>query len=293
MAVLKQIMHKKNSDGSYDTIYLRTRVDNVLMTDNSTLLSTKLSAMDTSISGKMNTSGGTFTGNVSGKYFIGTWLQTTSSSNLGSAASKICVLDSAGWIYFRTAAEILSDIGAAASSHSHSGYASSSHNHDSAYAAKSHTHSYAASNHTHNYAGSSSVGGAANSVKTNLAIKLNSGTTEGTNLFTFNGSTAKTIDITPATIGAAASSHTHSYAASNHNHDGVYAAASHTHSYAASSHTHAASQITTGTFNSTATYAKTGTDYTTARIRNIKASTTDLTAGSSKLNSGDIYLVYE
>ena len=64
--------------------------------------------------------------------------------------------------------------------------------------------------HTHNYAGSSSAGGAAtsaNKVNKNLAIKLNGGTTEGTNLFTFNGSTAKTIDITPANIGAAKSSH--------------------------------------------------------------------------------------
>ena len=66
-------------------------------------------------------------------------------------------------------------------------------------------------NHTHNYAGSSSAGGAANSVKTNLTIKLNGGATEGTNLFTFNGSTAKTINITPSAIGAAASDHTHSY----------------------------------------------------------------------------------
>ena len=65
--------------------------------------------------------------------------------------------------------------------------------------------------HTHNYAGSSSAGGAANSVKTNLTIKLNSGITEGTNLFTFNGSTAKSIDITPSAIGAATSDHTHSY----------------------------------------------------------------------------------
>jgi len=65
----------------------------------------------------------------------------------------------------------------------------------------------AASSHTHNYAGSSSAGGAANSVKTNLIIKLNNGSTEGTNLFTFNGSTAKTINITPSAIGAAASSH--------------------------------------------------------------------------------------
>ena len=65
--------------------------------------------------------------------------------------------------------------------------------------------------HTHNYAGSSSAGGAANSVKTNLTIKLNSGATEGTNLFTFNGSTAKTVNITPNAIGAATSDHTHSY----------------------------------------------------------------------------------
>ena len=69
-------------------------------------------------------------------------------------------------------------------------------------------------NHTHNYAGSSSAGGAANSVKSNLTIKLNSGSTEGTNLFTFNGSTAKTINITPASIGASASGHTHLYAGS-------------------------------------------------------------------------------
>lgn len=62
-------------------------------------------------------------------------------------------------------------------------------------------------NHTHNYAGSSSVGGPANSVKTNLTVKLNGGSTEGTNLFTYNGSTAKTVNITPSAIGAAASSH--------------------------------------------------------------------------------------
>ena len=68
----------------------------------------------------------------------------------------------------------------------------------------------AAGNHTHNYAGSSSVGGAAtsaNKVNQNLVVKLNGGTTEGTNLFTFNGSTAKTINITPSSIGAAPTSH--------------------------------------------------------------------------------------
>ena len=65
----------------------------------------------------------------------------------------------------------------------------------------------AASSHTHNYAGSSSAGGAANSVKTSLTVRLNGGNTEGTNKFTFNGSAAKTINITPSSIGAAAASH--------------------------------------------------------------------------------------
>ena len=64
-------------------------------------------------------------------------------------------------------------------------------------------------NHTHNYAGSASAGGPANSVKSSLTIKLNGGTNEGNNLFTFNGSAAKTINITPAAIGASASGHTH------------------------------------------------------------------------------------
>lgn len=53
--------------------------------------------------------------------------------------------------------------------------------------------------------------GSANKVNSNLVIKLNSGSTEGTNLFTFNGSAAKTINITASSIGAAASSHTHDY----------------------------------------------------------------------------------
>ena len=59
--------------------------------------------------------------------------------------------------------------------------------------------------HTHNYAGSSSAGGSANSVANSLTIQLN-GTTAGT----FNGSAAKTINITPSGIGAAAS-HSHPY----------------------------------------------------------------------------------
>ena len=49
----------------------------------------------------------------------------------------------------------------------------------------------------------------ADKVNNNLVIKLNNGTTEGTNQFTYNGSATKNINITPANIGAASSSHNH------------------------------------------------------------------------------------
>lgn len=63
---------------------------------------------------------------------------------------------------------------------------------------------------------------------------------------------------------------------------------------AASSHNQAASTITAGTLagkvNANATAKATLTD---SQVRDIKASTTDLTAGTSALTTGDIYLVYE
>lgn len=48
-----------------------------------------------------------------------------------------------------------------------------------------------------------------------LIIKLNGGSTEGTSLFTYDGSGAKIINITPSAIGAATSGHTHNYAGSS------------------------------------------------------------------------------
>lgn len=64
-----------------------------------------------SLSDKMDKSGGTFTGNIYGKYFCGTWLQSTEASNLGRTPGKIAVLDGSGWVYYRTPAELLADIG--------------------------------------------------------------------------------------------------------------------------------------------------------------------------------------
>lgn len=58
------------------------------------------------------------------------------------------------------------------------------------------------SDHTHNYAGSSSAGGAAtsaNKVNQSFILKVNSGTQEGNNIYTFNGSANKTINLKAGT----------------------------------------------------------------------------------------------
>lgn len=68
--------------------------------------------LKTTLNNYLPLSGGNLTGNLSGKYLTGTWLQTTATQDLGSAASKIAVINPAGLIYYRTAEEIKSDIGA-------------------------------------------------------------------------------------------------------------------------------------------------------------------------------------
>ena len=67
-----------------------------------------MSALD----GKLDKTGGTLTGNLTGKYITGTWLQTTEATDLGSTPGKIAVLDNSGWVYYRTPAEMLADLGA-------------------------------------------------------------------------------------------------------------------------------------------------------------------------------------
>ena len=115
--------------------------------------------------GALPLSGGTLTGNLTGEYITGTWLQATATTSLGAAATKIAVFDGSGWLYYRTPAQIRSDGGGA--------------------------------------------------------------------------------------------------------------------------------PLASPTFTGTPKAPASATDYTTARLRNIRAGTADLTAGSSSLNSGEIYLVYE
>ena len=116
--------------------------------------------------------------------------------------------------------------------------------------------------HNHYYAGSQEQGGAANSAKkveNKLTIRLG-----GEEKAAFDGSQAAEINVTPTSIGAAEKSHNQ-----------------------------AASTITAGTLggqvnaNAAATAA-----VGTAQVRDIRASTTDLTEGTSPLASGEIYLVF-
>ena len=106
----------------------------------------------------------------------------------------------------------------------------------------------AASSHTHT---KSQITDFPTSIKnpTSVVIKLNGGTTEGTNMFTYDGSAAKSINITPAGIGASASSHTHTIA----NVTGLQSALD---GKAASSHTHTKDQVGLGNVDNTADSAK-------------------------------------
>lgn len=53
----------------------------------------------------------TLGGNLRGKYLTGTWLQTTEATDLGKTPPKVAVLDNAGWVYYRTPAELRADLG--------------------------------------------------------------------------------------------------------------------------------------------------------------------------------------
>ena len=83
-----------------------------MQTSGSAAIKKLIQLVKASLSGKMDKSGGTFTGNVSGQCFTGTLLQSTAATDLGKTPGKIAVLDDAGLVHYRTPAELLADIGA-------------------------------------------------------------------------------------------------------------------------------------------------------------------------------------
>lgn len=86
--------------------------------------------------------------------------------------------------------------------------------------------------------------------------------------------------------------------------DALYAAKSHSHAWGAitgkpetfppAAHKHSAADVSAGTLGGQVqANAGAAAALGTAQVRNIRAGTADLTAGSSSLASGEIYLVYE
>lgn len=106
-----------------DDATTKAYVDSKSMAGGGVIVDTELSSTSTNpvqnkviksaLDDKLGKSGGTMTGNLIGQYITGTWLQTTAASDLGRTPGKIAVLDDSGWVYHRTPAELLADIGAA------------------------------------------------------------------------------------------------------------------------------------------------------------------------------------
>ena len=65
---------------------------------------------DTNSNKYLPLTGGTLTGNLTGKYISGTWLQATEDNHMANTSAKVAVLDGSGWVYYRTAAELLADL---------------------------------------------------------------------------------------------------------------------------------------------------------------------------------------
>ena len=64
------------------------------------------------IGGALTTTGdATIGGNLSANYVTGTWLQGTAANAATTKQDRVCVMDSSGWVYTRTLAQILGDIG--------------------------------------------------------------------------------------------------------------------------------------------------------------------------------------
>ena len=85
-------------------------ISNAIVTANINRIDSDIDTLIDDIDARLPKTGGTLTGNLSGKYITGTWLQTTASTETASY-SNIAVLDSGGWVYKRSKANLRTDLG--------------------------------------------------------------------------------------------------------------------------------------------------------------------------------------
>lgn len=104
-------------NGKADKSALGNKADKTALDAKADKTALDAKADKTALDAKLDKTGGTLTGNLTGKYITGTWLQSTAASDLGRTPGKIAVLDDSGWVYYRTASEILNDIGGASKSY--------------------------------------------------------------------------------------------------------------------------------------------------------------------------------
>lgn len=71
-----------------------------------------LESGNATVKGTLSTTGdANIGGNVTANYVTGTWLQGTAANAASAKQDRVCVMDSSGWVYTRTLAQILGDIG--------------------------------------------------------------------------------------------------------------------------------------------------------------------------------------
>ena len=95
------LINVKDASGVLNEIYPITKKENV---------QGLAEFISNSLSGYLPKSGGTLTGNLTGKYISGTWLQVTEDNHMENTSAKVAVLDGSGWVYYRTVSELLADL---------------------------------------------------------------------------------------------------------------------------------------------------------------------------------------
>ena len=104
------LINVKDASGVLNEIYPITKKENVQGLAEFISNSLAVYAKKTDLDGYLPKSGGTLTGNLTGKYISGTWLQVTEDNHKANTSAKVAVLDDNGWIYYRTVSELLDDL---------------------------------------------------------------------------------------------------------------------------------------------------------------------------------------